>query len=129
MQEDKAKQQHGGTPEDKQPTSQDSRQVRARTDLSARQLKWMQAKEINKQCGQPTDCGPITVWQDGSFMITDPRMVAKVQRKALEELLKTVDAVSSDMHWECNGYCGKKQPMVVSSGGPALRARAHIGGQ
>ncbi|MDH5738016.1 MAG: TldD/PmbA family protein [Gammaproteobacteria bacterium] len=44
-------------------------------------------------------------------------------------MLKTVDAVSDDMHWECNGYCGKKQPMVVSLGGPALRARVHVGGQ
>jgi len=44
-------------------------------------------------------------------------------------MLKTVDAVSDDMHWECNGYCGKKQPMVVSLGGPAIRARAHLGGQ
>lgn len=45
------------------------------------------------------------------------------------DMLKTVDAVSDDMHWECNGYCGKKQPMVVSVGGPAIRAQAHLGGQ
>jgi TldD protein len=45
------------------------------------------------------------------------------------EVLQSVDAVSDDMHWTCAGYCGKKQPMVVSMGGPALRARAHIGGQ
>jgi TldD protein len=45
------------------------------------------------------------------------------------DMLKTVDAVSDDMHWECNGYCGKKQPMVVSMGGPALRAKIHMGGQ
>ena len=44
-------------------------------------------------------------------------------------MLKTVDAVSNDMFWECNGYCGKKQPMIVSMGGPALRAKAHLGGQ
>lgn len=44
-------------------------------------------------------------------------------------MLKSVDAVSDDMYWECNGYCGKKQPMVVSLGGPAIRARAHLGGQ
>ena len=44
-------------------------------------------------------------------------------------MLKTVDAVSDDMYWECNGYCGKKQPMVVSLGGPALRAQVHIGGE
>jgi len=45
------------------------------------------------------------------------------------KVLKTVDAVGDTMHWECGGYCGKKQPMVVSMGGPALRARAHLGGQ
>jgi TldD protein len=44
-------------------------------------------------------------------------------------MLKTVDAVSDDMHWECSGYCGKKQPMVVSMGGPALRAKIHMGGE
>ncbi|MEN9419997.1 MAG: hypothetical protein RI988_3618, partial [Pseudomonadota bacterium] len=27
------------------------------------------------------------------------------------------------------GYCGKKQPMVVSMGGPALRTRAQLGGE
>ena len=45
------------------------------------------------------------------------------------KVLQSVDAVSDDMHWECGGYCGKKQPMVVSMGGPALRARAHLGGE
>ncbi len=44
-------------------------------------------------------------------------------------MLKTVDAVSDDIYWECNGYCGKKQPMVVSLGGPALRAQLHLGGE
>ncbi len=44
-------------------------------------------------------------------------------------MLKTVDAVSDDMYWECHGYCGKKQPMVVSVGGPALRAQVHMGGE
>jgi TldD protein len=44
-------------------------------------------------------------------------------------MLKTVDAVSDDMFWECSGYCGKKQPMVVSMGGPALRGKAHLGGE
>lgn len=44
------------------------------------------------------------------------------------KVLQSVDAVSDDMRWSCAGYCGKKQPMVVSMGGPALRARAHLGG-
>jgi TldD protein len=45
------------------------------------------------------------------------------------KVLLSVDAVSDDMYWSCSGYCGKKQPMVVSMGGPALRAQAHIGGE
>ena len=45
------------------------------------------------------------------------------------EVLKTVDAVSDEMYWSASGYCGKKQPMVVSMGGPGLRARAHLGGE
>ena len=45
------------------------------------------------------------------------------------KVLQSVDAVSDDMHWSCAGYCGKKQSMVVSMGGPALRARAHLGGE
>lgn len=45
------------------------------------------------------------------------------------KVLQSVDAVGSEMEWSCNGYCGKKQPMVVSVGGPALRAMAHLGGE
>jgi len=45
------------------------------------------------------------------------------------KVLQSVDAVSDDMHWECGGYCGKKQMMVVSMGGPALRAHVHVGGE
>ena len=45
------------------------------------------------------------------------------------KVLQSVDAVSDDMHWDAGGYCGKKQSMVVSMGGPALRTRAHMGGQ
>ena len=45
------------------------------------------------------------------------------------KMLQSVDAVSDDMVWNCGGYCGKKQMMVVSMGGPALRAYAHLGGE
>jgi len=45
------------------------------------------------------------------------------------KVLQSVDAVSDDMYWTCSGYCGKKQPMVVSMAGPALRAQAHLGGE
>ncbi|HEX6703696.1 MAG TPA: TldD/PmbA family protein [Albitalea sp.] len=45
------------------------------------------------------------------------------------KVLQSVDAVSDAMHWSCSGYCGKKQLMVVSMGGPALRAQVHVGGE
>lgn len=44
------------------------------------------------------------------------------------KVLQAVDAISDDMIWSAAGYCGKKQPMVVSFGGPAIRTRAHLGG-
>lgn len=45
------------------------------------------------------------------------------------DVLKSVSMVSDELHWECGGYCGKKQPMVVSVGGPALKCEVNIGGQ
>ena len=45
------------------------------------------------------------------------------------EMLKTVDMVSDDMSWECSGFCGKKQPMTVGMGGPAIRCDVNIGGR
>ncbi len=45
------------------------------------------------------------------------------------EMLKTVDMVSDQVEWECAGFCGKKQPMPVGLGGPALRCRVMIGGR
>ena len=45
------------------------------------------------------------------------------------KVLQATDAVSDDMYWTCSGYCGKKQPMVVSMGGPALRTQIHMGGE
>ncbi len=45
------------------------------------------------------------------------------------EMLKTVDMVSDEISWSSSGYCGKKQPMSVSMGGPALRCKVMIGGR
>jgi TldD protein len=45
------------------------------------------------------------------------------------KVLQSADAVSGDMYMATAGYCGKKQPMVVSMGGPALRVKMHIGGE
>ncbi len=45
------------------------------------------------------------------------------------ETLKTVDMLSDELHWACSGYCGKKQPMAVSDGGPAVKCKINIGGR
>ena len=45
------------------------------------------------------------------------------------DMLKTVSMVSDDLIWESSGYCGKKQPMPVGIGGPAVKCRVSIGGQ
>jgi len=45
------------------------------------------------------------------------------------DMLKTVTAVSEDMSWNCAGMCGKKQPIPVGMGGPAVKCRINIGGK
>lgn len=68
-----------------------------------------------------------------AYEIRNGRLGAAVRDTTLSgsalKVLQSVDGVGSDMKWSCNGYCGKKQPMVVSVGGPSLRARAHLGGE
>lgn len=45
------------------------------------------------------------------------------------DMLKTVDMVSDELLWQSCGFCGKKQRMSVSVGGPALRCKIMIGGR
>ena len=45
------------------------------------------------------------------------------------EMLKTVDMLSDDMHWDVGGFCGKKQYMTTGCGGPAIRCDMNIGGR
>ena len=45
------------------------------------------------------------------------------------DMLKTVDMLSDDMVWTCSGMCGKKQPMPVGMGGPAVKCKVNIGGR
>jgi len=45
------------------------------------------------------------------------------------DMLKTVDMVSEDNIWTCSGMCGKKQPMPVGMGGPAVKCKVNIGGR
>ncbi len=45
------------------------------------------------------------------------------------DMLKTVDMLSNDMVWSCSGMCGKKQPMPVGMGGPAIKCKITLGGR
>jgi len=45
------------------------------------------------------------------------------------DVLKTVSMISDDMRWSCGGMCGKKQPMPVGMGGPAIKCKVNIGGK
>ncbi len=45
------------------------------------------------------------------------------------DMLKTVDMVSDEFHVGTTGFCGKKQRMIVSHGGPSLKCKVHVGGK
>lgn len=45
------------------------------------------------------------------------------------EMLKTVDMLSDQIIWTCSGMCGKKQPIPVGMGGPAVKCRVNMGGR
>jgi TldD protein len=66
------------------------------------------------------------------YEIKDGRLGRAIRDTTLSgsalKVLASVDGVADDLEWEATGYCGKKQPMVVSSGGPTLRAKAQLGG-
>ena len=45
------------------------------------------------------------------------------------QMLQTVDMLSDDMVWTCSGTCGKKQPMPVGMGGPAVKCKVNVAGK
>lgn len=45
------------------------------------------------------------------------------------DVLKSVDMISNDMKWAASGMCGKKQPIPVGMGGPAIKCKVNIGGR
>lgn len=45
------------------------------------------------------------------------------------DVLKTADMLSDKLSWSVCGTCGKKQPMPVGMGGPAVKLRVNVGGR
>ena len=45
------------------------------------------------------------------------------------DVLSSVTMVSNDMSWSAGGMCGKKQPIPVGMGGPAIKCKINVGGK
>lgn len=83
--------------------------------------------------GQADATGEFMFGADKVRVIRDGKLAEPVQRLTVSglafDVLKSVDAVSSDFLWDLGaGHCGKGQPAKVDAGGPYLRCDILIGG-
>jgi TldD protein len=83
--------------------------------------------------GQADTTGEFTFSIELGYEIKNGKLGRAIRETTISgvafEMLGTVDMISDDMHWECSGFCGKKQPMTVGMGGPAIRCDVNIGGR
>ncbi|MBI2931193.1 MAG: TldD/PmbA family protein [Planctomycetes bacterium] len=84
--------------------------------------------------GQADATGEFMFGANKVRRIRDGKLAEPVQIVTISgiafEVLKSVDAVSSDFAWEMGaGYCGKMQPARVDAGGPYVRCRVLVGGR
>jgi TldD protein len=83
--------------------------------------------------GQADTTGEFMFGVDVGYEIKNGKLGKAIRETTISgvafDMLKTVDMVSDDMVWDLAGFCGKKQPMTVSCGGPALRCDVNIGGR
>ena len=83
--------------------------------------------------GQADTTGEFTFSIDVGYEIKNGKLGKAIRETSISgvafEMLKTVDMISDDMSWEIAGFCGKKQLMTCSMGGPAIRCDANLGGR
>ncbi|MCL2356419.1 MAG: TldD/PmbA family protein [Defluviitaleaceae bacterium] len=83
--------------------------------------------------GQADSTGEFMFSVDLGYEIKNGKLGRAIRETTISgvafEMLKTVDMVSDDLAWEISGFCGKKQSMTTSMGGPALRCDMTIGGR
>jgi TldD protein len=83
--------------------------------------------------GQADSTGEFMFSVDLSYEIKNGKLGKAIRETTISgvafDMLKTVDKVSDDMTWDVSGFCGKKQAMTCSMGGPALRCDMNIGGR
>ena len=83
--------------------------------------------------GQADQTGEFTFSVGEGYEIKNGKIGKALRESSVSgvafEMLKTVDMISDDMYWDSAGYCGKKQIMTCSMGGPALRCDINLGGK
>lgn len=84
--------------------------------------------------GQADATGEFMFGCDYAVEIKDGKLGRKFKEVTISgmafDVLKTVDAVSSEFKWDLgSGYCGKWQPAKVDAGGPYLRCQLTLGGR
>ena len=88
---------------------------------------------VNTGNGQADSTGEFMFSVDEGYEIKNGKLGKAIKETTVSgvafEMLKTVDMISDDMHWDVAGMCGKKQPMTTGMGGPALRCDINIGGK
>ena len=83
--------------------------------------------------GQADTTGEFTFSLELGYEIKNGKLGKAIRETNISgvafDMLKTVDMISDDMHWECGGFCGKKQAMTTGMGGPAIRCELNVGGR
>jgi len=83
--------------------------------------------------GQADTTGEFMFSVDEGYEIKNGKIGKAIKETTISgvafEMLKTVDMLSDDMIWDVSGFCGKKQAMTASMGGPAIRCDMNIGGR
>jgi len=83
--------------------------------------------------GQADSTGEFMFSVEEGYEIKNGKLGSAIKETTISgvafEMLKTVDMLSDDMHWDVGGFCGKKQYMTTGCGGPAIRCDMNIGGR
>ena len=88
---------------------------------------------VNTQNGQADTTGEFMFGITMGYEIKNGKIGKALRDTTISgvafNMLKTVDMLSDTITWDFAGYCGKKQPMPVAMGGPAIRCKVNIGGR
>ena len=88
---------------------------------------------LNTNNGQADTTGEFMFGVTGGYEIKHGKLGRAILDTTISgvafDMLQTVDMVGDTMTWASSGFCGKKQPMPVGMGGPAVRCKVMVGGR